>query len=198
LLLVAFVTGFGTAASQAQTTLTAYFDFSCPSGSCAPGDNNPIVTVPSEGQITFTVVENGTISATLEDYTPARISGFGFDPCLCVLPESLFAPGTPDNALGWGDNFGTHDSGFASYNSFDVPSTEFWMIGNPGEFSSVGQVLNGGDASFNFFLDDDNGQFGALAEPVPEGGSGYLYLLLAGGGLTMAFGSRIVAARKTP
>jgi hypothetical protein len=72
------------------------------------------------------------------------------------------------------------------------------MIGNPGEFSSVGQVLNGGDASFNFFLDDDNGQFGALAEPVPEGGSGYLYLLLAGGGLTMAFGSRIVAARKTP
>jgi hypothetical protein len=148
--------------------------------------------VAPEGQISLTVLGNGTIAASLVDSGASAIYGFGFDPGVVNLPESGWST-TPDYAFGWGDNFGYQYSGFGDYVSNNIPSTESWIIGNPGDYTSVSQLMNGGNSSVNFVLLDSNsnagnpqGEFGANLEgnyPVsaPEGGAALLYLLLAGG-----------------
>ena len=68
---------------------------------------------------------------------------------------------------------------------------ESWIIGNPGDFSSVFQALNGGlsNSSVDFFLFDDYTEWGGNAQPyesappVPEPGS---FMLLASGALALA------------
>jgi hypothetical protein len=196
LLLVAFATGFGIATSHAQSTVTASFDFTCPSV-CAPGDNTPLTPVTPEGEITFTVLNDGNIAATLVDSNPnATINGFGFDACLCNLLESGWTPGLPDNFFGWDDGFGSQISGFGSYTTQKVPLTESWII--DGSYTSVGQIMNGGDSSVNFVLIESSGAFGADVEgnypvsSVPEGGASLMFLLLAAGA---CFGAMFLSSR---
>ncbi len=159
---------FGVAASYADS-VTEYFNLTCPSGTCAPGQDAPTLGA-TVGQITFTLNNDGTIGASLWDYGPATVLGFGFDSCLCNLPESGWTPGLPDVQFGWGDSFGYQYSGFGSYTTFSVPLQESWVI--DGSYTSVWDVLNNGYSSVNFFLYDSNGQFGGGPEsPTPEPGS---------------------------
>ncbi|HUI44254.1 MAG TPA: PEP-CTERM sorting domain-containing protein [Terriglobia bacterium] len=130
-------------------------------------------TVPAVGQVIFTLEGDGTIGASLWDYGPATIVGFGFNSLQADLPESGFTPTTPDNPYGWGDSFGTQPSGFLCT---QCGLQESWIIGNPGDYTSVYQVLNGGSqSSVDFFLYDSNGaQWGGDAQSyssTPEPGS---------------------------
>jgi len=130
-------------------------------------------TVPSQGSVTFTLAGDGTIFATLTVTNGNNIIGFGFDSLAVDLPESNFSPTTPDNAFGWFDAFGFHPSGF-SCSTCGV--TESWTIGNPGDYTSVFQVLDGNTASTMFFLFDSAGmQWGAQeSTTTPEPGSALL------------------------
>ena len=139
-------------------------------------------TVTAQGQVIFTLNGNGTISASLTEYGPSTIIGFGFNSAAVNLPESGFTPTAPDNPFGWIDSFGYQPSGFACSL---CGLTESWIIGNPGDYSSVYQVLNGGSgqSSVDFFLlDSAGGQWGGDAQvynPTPEPGS----LMLLGSGV---------------
>ncbi len=180
LLLVGCLMVFGMAASYADS-VTEYFNLTCPSGTCAPGQNAPTLG-PTVGQITFTLNGDGTIGASLWDYGPATVAGFGFDSCFCNLPESGWTPGIPDYQFGWGDAFGYQYSGFGSYVTYSIPLQESWVI--DGNYASVWDVLNNGYSSVNFFLTDSNGNFGAgLVAPTPEPGS---LVLLGTGALGLA------------
>jgi hypothetical protein len=177
LLLITCLVLFGVAASYADT-VTEYFNLTCPSGSCQPGNNAPTVGA-TVGQITFTLNNDGTIGASLWDYNSALVAGFGFDSCFCNLPESGWTPATPDYQFGWGDSFGYQWSGFGSYTTYSIPSQESWII--DGTYTSVWDVLNNHLSSVNFFLTDTSGSWGAgLETPIPEPGS---YLLMGTGAL---------------
>lgn len=178
LLLIACLAVFCVATSYADS-VTEYFNLTCPGGGCGPGGNAPTLG-PTVGQITFTLNGNGTIAASLWDYGPATVVGFGFNSCACNLPESGWAPGLPDNFIGWGDNFGIQYSGFGSYVTYNVPLSESWTV--DGTYTSVWDVLNNPYSSVNFYLNDSTGQYGA--SPVPEPGS----LLLMGTGVVGILG----------
>ena len=141
---------------------------------------------PAAGQVIFTLNGNGTIAASLTSYGPNNILGFGFDSVAANLPESGFAPTIPDNPFGWLDSFGYHPSGFLCS---ACGLTESWVIGNPGDYTSVWQALGGTTASVDFFLYDSAGtESGGNAQtysPVPEPGS----LMLLGTGALGLFGT---------
>jgi hypothetical protein len=191
LVLVSCISVFGVSTSHADS-LIGYFNLSCPSGYCSANTANgnqvgPITTVAAAGQIIFTLNSDGTITASLDDYGSGTVAGFGFNSSGNTA-ESGFTPGAPDDAFGWSDGFGYQFGGFGSYNTYDVPSQESWIIGNPGDFTSVYQALDGGSNSqVDFFLYDSNGQWGADAEPynpspIPEPGS---FMLLGTGALAL-------------
>jgi hypothetical protein len=52
-------------------------------------------------------------------------------------------------------------------------------------------------STFEFDIPSETFQILGTPTSVPEGGSGWMYLLLAGGGLAFVFGARVAAARKT-
>ncbi|HVP56104.1 MAG TPA: PEP-CTERM sorting domain-containing protein [Candidatus Eisenbacteria bacterium] len=138
-------------------------------------------TVPAVGQVIFTLNGNGTIAASLTSYGPDTIVGFGFNSVAANLPESGFNPTAPDNPFGWIDSFGYQPSGFLCS---ACGLQESWIIGNPGDYTSVYQVLGGGSqSSVDFFLlDSASGQWGGMAQPysvIPEPGS----LALLGSGV---------------
>jgi hypothetical protein len=135
-------------------------------------------TVPSQGSVTFTLNGDGTIAASLTITNGLNILGFGFDSLAVNLPESNFSPTQPDNAFGWLDAFGYHPSGFACS---ACGTFETWTIGNPGDYTSVLQALNGNTATTAFFLYDSNAtQWGAQISlgTIPEPGT----LLMMGTG----------------
>jgi len=127
----------------------AYFNFD--------SNNNPSA---SEGMVTFTLNGDGTIAASLIDFS-SRIAGFGFDSARVNLLQSNFSPATPDNLYGWSDTYGLHQSGFGSYTTFPYNAnvTVTWTIGNAGDFTSVLGALGGGNASHPFYLNDGNGEW---------------------------------------
>ncbi len=198
--LVLFLAVYGVGSGRADS-LIGYFNLACPSGNCSAntaGGNpvGPMKTVATEGQIIFTLNSNGTIAATLDDYGPATVLGFGFN-ASGNTAEADFT-GRPDVEYGWYDGFGFQYGGFGSYRTKEVPSMESWVIGNPGDFTSVFQALDGGSLSqVDFFLDDSKGKWGADAEPydpspVPEPGS---LMLLGSGALAMLAAIRRKLAR---
>jgi hypothetical protein len=121
----------------------------------------------SGGEVTFVLNAVGTISADLISTLAGAFLGFGFDSIQADLPESNFAPTTPDNPFGGdGDLYGNHLSGFLCSS---CGTSETWTIGTPGEFTSVWQALGGGNATTDFYLRAQNDdQWDANASAVPE------------------------------
>jgi hypothetical protein len=143
LLAVLFIFGVSFVPNGFADTITAYFNFD--------SNNNPSA---SEGQVVFTLNGNGTIAASLVDFN-SSINGFGFNSAVANLPESNFSPSHPINTNGWSDNFGLQNSGFLGDSSYLQNVTVTWTIGNPGDFTSVLDVLDGGvHSSHQFFLID--------------------------------------------
>ena len=151
--------------------------------------------VPSQGEVTFTLNANGTIAASLMTYYNT-IYGFGFNSAVTDLPESNFTT-TPDNPVGWIDSFGFQPSGFGCYVTNVCGFDESWTIGNPGDYTSVLQALNGpaGQSTVAFFLyDSTNASYGAQTQAaVPEPGSLALAAIEAG-----LFGVLAALRRKLP
>jgi len=85
ILLITCLALFGVAASYADS-VTEYFNLTCPGGNCGPGQNAPTV-VSAVGEVTFTLNLDGTIAASLWDYGPATVYGFGFNSCFCNSPD---------------------------------------------------------------------------------------------------------------
>jgi hypothetical protein len=188
LLLAVFVIGFGVATSHAQS-ITAYFNFTCSSATfnaCGPG-GTPLTQLASpEGSVTLTLQSDGTVEASLTDSSSDSIADFAFDDPGGNLPESGFSP-VAEPVSGFDDPFGYQATGFG-----DPQGPETWIIGDIDEFGSLSALLNGGHSSVEFYLKDSNGQFGADAEPVPEGGAGPMYLLLAA---AVCFGTMVLGSR---
>ena len=187
----------GSAASYAQSSITGYFDLTCPSGYCsaATADGHPIgptSTVDPVGQVTFTLNGNGTIAASLIDYGPATILGFGFNSSGNTF-ETGWTNGTPGTAFGWGDGFGYQYGGFGGFGA----SQESWTIGNPGDFTSVSQALDGGSNSIvEFFLYDSNGiSYGSTPVPVTATPEPSSFLLFGSGALGLLGAIRRKLAR---
>jgi hypothetical protein len=138
----------------------------------------------SGGQVTFSLNGDGTIAASLSTTLAGSIIGFGFDSIDLDLSESSFSPTVPNNANGWSDSYGLHNSGFSCP---ACGATESWTIGTSGDFTSVFQTLGGGNATFDFLLVDSNGdQWAAEALGVTEGVPEPITLSLFGAGLVGA------------
>lgn len=141
----------------------------------------------SGGHVIFTLNGDGTIAASMVSYGDS-ILGFGFNSAAINLPESNFAPTAPDNTQGWSDTYGYQASGF----SCSVCGlSETWTIGNPGDYTSVFQVLDGGNNSaYDFYFLGESGDWAADAvaeSPVPEPSS---WMLLGAGVLGLALRQR--------
>jgi len=165
-LLVLCLAVFGVATSRADS-VTGYFNIDV--------SNN---SVPSVGQVIFTLNGNGTIAASLLFNGPGTIVGFGFNSAAFDLPEYGFTPTTPDNASGWYDPWGLNASGF--YCS-TCGTRESWIIGNPGDYTSVLQLLTGTTSTVDFYLTNSfTNEWAANAQPytpavTPEPGSFLLF-----------------------
>jgi len=142
----------------------------------------------SGGHISFVLNANGTIRANFESFV-GPLRGFGFDSTFLNVPESHFST-NPDNLFGWSDDYGEHRSGFFSSESDD---DESWIIGNPGQYSSVFDVVGGGHATHNFFFvsDDFQDQWAAdgisVPTPAPEPAS---FMLMGTAILGLGYGFR--------
>ncbi len=101
----------------------------------------------SGGTVTFTLNPDGTILAILDSFR-GDIIGLGFESTF-KLPESSFYPTEPDDTLGWHDMYGIQLSGFECSLCGE---REKWIIGVPGEFTSVFQALGGTTSQYDFFL----------------------------------------------
>jgi hypothetical protein len=202
-LVVSFLALAGATTCHADSVI-GYFNLFCGSGNCSAAEAGPGVTVSSPttlptavGQIILTLNSDGTIAASLNDYGSAtetvHILGFALNSST-GLTESAFTPGTPDGTGNWTESFGVPKTGFYSFYTDDVPLQESWVIGTPGEFTSVRQALDGGSNSVvDFWLYDSNSayadlsgnsDYGANAQPytpvsaTPEPGT---FLLLGSG-----------------
>jgi len=176
--LVGFFMLVGASSGRADSII-GYFNLSCPSGGCYSPYNGPIQPVAPGGEIILTLNTNGTIDATLDSYG-LPINTFGLrdymSPPLLLSGYSPTAPTYPEASIQ--DDFGFQNIGFYCP---DCGTTESWMIGTPGEFTSVWQLLNNTDSSVDFFLLTQgtgvNVSWGADAQPyspissTPEPGS---------------------------
>ena len=132
--------------------------------------------VPSSsgGEVTFTLNSDGTIAGSYQAFDTSLVFGFGFDSPQNITDISFIVPPIDLRINGFGNMYGVHKSGFGC---FCGPSMS-WTIGKPGDYSSVYDVLGGGNASHPFYLTDTTGQWAADAAPIPEPNAA---LLLAGG-----------------
>ena len=141
------VCSFATIDSANADTITAQLDIIY-----------PLLADPLGGDVTFTLNPDGTIGASLTSFDGAII-GFGFNSTTPNLPESNFSPVDPlgdgGNYDGWSSGGNSWNSGFACNN---CGTSETWTIGNPGDYSSVLQVL-GGTAPFDFYMLTSNNQW---------------------------------------
>jgi hypothetical protein len=168
-LAVSFLALASATTSHADSVI-GYFNLFCNSGNCSAAEAGQGVTVSSPttlstavGQIILTLNSDGTITATLDDYGSAtetvHVLGFALNSST-GLTESAFTPGTPDGTGGWTESFGVPQTGFYSFYTEDVPLQESWIIGTPGEFTSVWQALDGGSNSIvDFWLYDTNSAY---------------------------------------
>ncbi len=145
----------------------------------------------SGGRITFALNPDGTVAASLVSYAGGNYLGFGFDSINPVTTQSNYAPDQPDFPnIGWGTaSYGDFYSGF--FCPFSCGASETWTIGNPGDYTSVFQLLGGGHASYDFYMQDGVGEWAASAIPrASEPGTfGLLCIALLGAG-------RILRARR--
>lgn len=144
------------------------------------------------GQISFTLNGDGTISASLFSNF-GGILGFAYDSPSPRYTGSQFpSEGAGYTTTAWVSDYGFFGSGIYWENETQLPPSEIsWIIGNPGEFTSVWQTL-GGNAAYDFVLFQKGSiitQWAASATAaVPE--TDTWAMLLAGLGLVGAVAQR--------
>ena len=135
---------------------------------------------------------DGTISAAATSLTTLELVGFGVD-SFFQHPSYDFSA-TDVTSSGWGTSFGGFASGWTR--TIGVESMT-WLIGSPGTFASVFDILDGSGSAFDAFIfavNPLNGEFteyaanftSAPAVPEPE----TYALLLAGMGVVAMFTRR--------
>ena len=142
----------------------------------------------SGGQITLSLNADGTIGASVTS-TIGSISGIGIDSGDGLIDQSDWSPFDPSNEAGWGTTFGVLSTGFGCYGPCTVSSDWSWTIGTAGQFSSVTDILGGGESPFDFYMTTlGGGRFAnASLVSVPEPATA---LLLGVGLVGVAFRRR--------
>ena len=136
----------------------------------------------------LTLNPDGTISATTTSLSTLELVGFGVD-SFFHHPSYDFSA-TDVTSSGWGTSFGGFASGWTRTTGVENMT---WLIGSPGTFASVFDVLDGSGSAFDAFIfavNPMNGEFteyaahftSAPAVPEPET---YALLLVGMGAVAM-------------
>jgi hypothetical protein len=145
----------------------------------------------------LTLNSDGTIAATATSLSTLQLVGFGVD-SFFQYPSYDFSA-TDVTSSGWGTSFGGFATGWTS--SFGVESMT-WLIGSPGTFASIFDVLNGSGSDFDAFIfarDPVSGEFteyaanftSVAAIPEPE-----TYALFLAGMVALALARKRSAKRR--
>ncbi|MCL4316160.1 MAG: PEP-CTERM sorting domain-containing protein [Gammaproteobacteria bacterium] len=104
------------------------------------------------GQVSFALNGDGTIAASLSSNF-GEIVGFGYNsPSYRYTGSQFSQEGEGYITTAWATGYGNFGSGIYWTNQNRLPPTAVnWIIGNPGEFTSVWQAF-GGSAPYDFYL----------------------------------------------
>jgi hypothetical protein len=112
-------------------------------------------------QASLTLQPNGTILAQITAPAGAQMVAAGFEDPVGADVEGAMDPVSAASAS-WGNLFGTFDDGVTVTPG---ATTLSWLIGTPGEFSSVTALTENNSAGYAAFVETDAVAYGGVFSP---------------------------------